>query len=105
MMLEVTYSIGVVIAAVVICVIAFAYTYGRQMISDRFANTPERGPDLVSSEQVSNYFRELGYIVCHSTPVINTDKWVAFLIKDGKYHIVTVFTDKDTILGHDYSLV
>jgi len=29
---------------------------------------------------------------------------VAFLIKDGNYHIVTVFTDGDTILGHDYSL-
>jgi len=102
---ELNYSTGIFVIASIICVAAFIYTYGGRIIKDRFAPSPSFPLNKVTSNQVANYFREMGYIVCHSTQVINTDKWVAFLIKDGSYHIVTVFTDGDTILGHDYSLV
>ena len=105
MLLQVNYTAGLSIIAGVICVGAFIYTFVGHIIKDRFAETPPLSENTITPDQVGNYFRELGYIVCHSTPIINTDKWGAFLIKDGKYHIVTVFTDGYTILGHDYSLV
>lgn len=105
MLLIVNHSNGIFIALAIICIAAFIYTFGSRIIKDRFAETPSVPESTVTPDLVASYFRNLGYIVCHSTPVINTDRWVAFLIKDGKYHIVTVFTDGNSILGHDYSLV
>ncbi len=99
MLLQVIYSIGVLMIVATICRMAFVYTYSKQ-----FAETTEPFT-IITSDNIVNYFNGYGYIVCHTTRVLNTTKWVAFIIKDGKYQIVTVFTDGNTILGHNYSLV
>lgn len=103
LLLEVTISLGAAFIAFILSIAALFYNYGGQMIKDRFAESHQLPKDI-TSDKVSNYFKEQGYIVRHISPT-STNKWTAFLFKDGKHFVVTVLTERDKIIGHDYSLV
>ena len=104
MLLQVIYSIAVLIIVATVCIIAFMFRYGVQIIRNKPSENTQLSVNAITFDKVVTYFKKFGYIVCHSTPVLNTNEWVAFIIKDGKYQIVTVFTEGNTIVGHDYSL-
>ena len=80
----------------VICI--FLYAFGWQIILDARGNKEPAGG--VTSRQVNHYFADKGYVVCNVTPVTNSTKWLAFLIKNGEYLIATVFTNGEKIEGH-----
>jgi|GEM_PF-7060685 len=64
----------------------------------------EKVKSSVTARQVSHYFTGKGYVVCNITPVKNSNKWLAFLVKNGEYLIATVFTNGERIEGHLDSL-
>lgn len=103
-LLEVFFSKALFITAIVFAVVAMLYTFGSQIVKD-MNNTPEEVDSSVTSKQVTSYFVAKGYVVCNITPVKNSRKWLAFLIKNGEYKIATVFTSEKTIEGHQDSLV
>lgn len=87
----------------VIAIATLLYAFGWQIVKDV---RRERGTidSSVTPKQVTHYFINKGYVVCNITPVKNSNKWLAFLIKNGEYLIATVFTNGQTIEGHLDSL-
>jgi hypothetical protein len=82
---------------------ALLYAFGGQIIRDA-RNSVKEVQSTVTSREVSRYFMEQGYIVCKLTPVKNTNKWLAFLIRNGEYVVATVFTNGKDIQGHQNSI-
>jgi hypothetical protein len=79
------------------------YTFGSLIIKD-MQEQREQGTAHVTAKQVNHYFTDKGYVVCNITPVKNSNKWLAFLVKNGEYLIATVFTSGGRIEGHRDSL-
>lgn len=87
---------------IVVFVFAIAillYAFGWQIVQD-LRKGKELIKSAVTSKQVNHYFENKGYVVCNVTPVKNSNKWLAFLVKNGEYLIATVFTNGETIEGH-----
>jgi len=82
---------------------AIMYTYGRQMFKERWVET-DYPKDIIITKDVHQYFKEQGYKALYISPLRNTTNWTAFIIKDEKLHIVTVYTNGRTIITHDYAL-
>jgi len=59
----------------------------------------------VSSRQVKNFFTAKGYTVCNITPITNSSKWFAILVKNREYIIATVFTSKNRIERFEESVM
>lgn len=105
-LLEVYFSKMMFGSALVCAAAAMLYTFGWQIVKDMRNNTELTSIDSsVTSKQVAGYFIAKGYVVCNITPVKNSRKWLAFLIKNGEYKIATVFTSDKEIEGHQDSLV
>jgi hypothetical protein len=102
-LLETYYSTGLFFIGLFLGLIALLYTYGGQIIKDRFSEAREI-QDKVTSTQVSDYFKEQGYVVCHIASVKNSHRWIVLLIKNGEYQVVTAFTNGETIQGYQHSL-
>ncbi|MBA3706617.1 MAG: hypothetical protein H0W84_12180 [Bacteroidetes bacterium] len=102
-LLEVNFSLGIALVAFVFGLGALSIAYGRQMIKQRFSEKLHF-PEGVTSSTVIDYFEEQEFFVRHVSPT-KTDEWTVFLTKNGKQYIVTVFTEKDQILGQNYSMV
>jgi len=79
------------------------YTFGSLIIRD-IREESGKGKSNVTAKQVNHYFTDKGYVVCNITPVKNSNKWLAFLVKNGEYLIATVFTNGERIEGHLDSL-
>jgi hypothetical protein len=79
------------------------FTFGSVIIKD-VRGDQKKGVSKVTAKQVNHYFINKGYVVCNITPVKNSNKWLAFLIKNGEYLIATVFTNGELIEGHQDSL-
>lgn len=79
------------------------YTFGSLIIKDLKEEKEKTKPN-VTAKQVNHYFTNKGYVVCNITPVKNSNKWLAFLVKNGEYLIATVFTKGEHIEGHLDSL-
>ncbi len=88
--------------AFVSAIIVLLYTYGGQIVKDMNRAGVEQSS--VTEKQVSHYFVNQGYVVCNITPVKNSNKWLAFLIKNGEYLIATAFTKGESIEGHQDSV-
>jgi hypothetical protein len=100
---NVYFSKELFIAALCIAAIALLYTFGGQIIKDARSASLDAASS-VTPKEVSRYFMEQGYIVCKITPVKNTNKWLAFLIRNGEYVVATVFTNGKAIQGHQHSI-
>ncbi|MCW3082709.1 MAG: hypothetical protein JWP12_75 [Bacteroidetes bacterium] len=87
----------------VIAIATLLYAFGWQIVKD-VRKGKRRVDSSVTPKQVTHYFIDKGYVVCNITPVKNSNKWLAFLIKNGEYLIATVFTNGQTIEGHLDSL-
>jgi hypothetical protein len=101
---QISYSEELFIATLCLAVMTLLFTFGGQIIKEL-----QRGGKGLSSsitqKEVSWYFMEQGYIVCNISPVQNTNKWLAFLIRNGEYEVATVFTNGDMIEGHQHAIV
>ncbi|MDQ3048435.1 MAG: hypothetical protein M3R27_12875 [Bacteroidota bacterium] len=102
-MLNITFSTGFFLIACIVATAALFITFGAQFLKD--IKGMEESVSAVTSKQVTHYLIDEGYVVCNITPVKNSSKWLAFLIKNGEYKIATVFTNGETIQGHQDSLV
>jgi hypothetical protein len=80
------------------------YTFGWHILHDMNNRIDEEQFSQVTAKEVSHYFTDKGYVVCNITPVKNSNKWLAFLVKNGEYLIATVFTNGQGIEGHKDSL-
>ncbi len=49
------------------------------------------------TRKMDNYFRDKGYVVWNITPVKNSNRWLAFLVKNGDYMTATVLTSGESI--------
>ena|SRR6218665_1864284 len=87
----------------VLAIAALLYAFGWQIVQDARKGRVSHDT-AVTPKQVTHYFLDKGYVVCNITPVKNSNKWLAFLIKNGDYLIATVFTNGETIEGHLDSL-
>ncbi|MCW3104108.1 MAG: hypothetical protein JWO09_2548 [Bacteroidetes bacterium] len=74
------------------------------IVKDMREEKKKKVKSSVTARQVSHYFTGKGYVVCNITPVKNSNKWLAFLVKNGEYLIATVFTNGERIEGHLDSL-
>lgn len=59
----------------------------------------------VTSKQVKKFFTSQGYAVCNISPITNSSKWFAILVKNREYIIATVFTDKNVIERFEESVM
>jgi hypothetical protein len=82
---------------------ALLYTFGSLIVKDA-GKENDKGKMHVTAKQVNHYFTDKGYVVYNVTPVKNSTKWLAFLVKNGEYLIATVFTNGGQIEGHLDSL-
>ncbi len=91
------------IVVLVLSMMLMLYYFGRDIINLRFDNQ-ENNESTITTRDVTRYFSEKGYIVCTATPVKDSNKWIAFLVKNGEYLIATVFTKDNRIERHSDSL-
>jgi len=101
--LKIYSSEALFMAALICAMAAMLYTYGKEIIKERLA-PPTNWSSGVTSKDVTRYFSAQGYTVCTTTPVKNSNKWIAFLVKNGEYLIATVFTKDNKIERHTDSL-
>jgi hypothetical protein len=105
MLLEIHFQKWFFFASLFTAVTALLYTYGWQIVKDMRKEDNLQEVSSVTSKQVSAYFISKGYVVCSVIPVKNSTNWLVFLIKNGDYEAVTVFTSNDAIVGFQENLV
>ncbi|MDF2437994.1 MAG: hypothetical protein K0Q95_2370 [Bacteroidota bacterium] len=77
------------------------YTFGSLIIKE--IGKPETNASAYkTAKQVDKYLTDKGYIVCSISPVKNTNQWLAFLVKNGEYHVADVLSIGDEIAVNTY---
>lgn len=99
-----SFSEIVFFAVFILAIGILLYAFVWQVVKDAKSSKEDGSSLRVTSSQVNHYFLDKGYVVCNITPVKNSTKWLAFLIKNGEYLVATVFTKGTTIEGHRDSL-
>ncbi len=62
-------------------------------------------PTTMTAQKVKRFFVAKGYTVCNITPISNSRKWFAILIKNHEYIIATVFTSENGIESIEESIM
>lgn len=53
--------------------------------------------EIVKAKELDYFLRDKGYVVLNISPVKNSNKWLAFLIKNGEYLMATVLRNDGNI--------
>ena len=99
-LLHIYNSNWLLITTLVIATGALLLTFGKQMMqgtAERTLAQPEQMSTSVTSREVKHYFVSKGYTVCNVTPISNSRKWFAILIKNKEYITATVFANGSEI--------
>lgn len=90
--------IGVPALAFYLGIAAIVFTYGRQIMGQRFAKYENN----ITSKEVNHYLMGKGYVTGDIVLIQNTYCWEVEIIKYGKSFCMIVYTDGNKILDHKY---
>jgi hypothetical protein len=91
--------------SLIVGVISFVYVFGMNRIAAQALIDKKRTYTAVTIRQVKHFFISKGYTVCNITPINNSRKWFAILMKNKEYIIATAFANEYEIEGFEESIM